>query len=117
MVKSSKFFEVERITGKKKVGSSVQYRVRWKGFGPEEDTWEPARNLKNLQEMLAKFEQIPGSLDTDEVEGVLALAPDKCTCEVKWRARRSGEEPASTWVSTEALRYHSPQALLDFLLV
>lgn len=117
MVKASKFFEVERIMGKKKVGSLVLYQVRWKGFGQEEDTWEPARNLRNLQEMVAAFEHVAGCLDTDEVERVQALAPDKRTCEVKWRVRRSGEEPANSWVSIETLRYHSPQALLDFLLV
>jgi len=117
MVKANKFFEVERILGKKKAGGSLLYQVRWKGFGPEEDTWEPARNLRNLQEMVAAFEHVPGSLDTDEVESVLALAPDKRNCEVKWRVRRSGEEPANSWVSIETLRYHSPQALLDFLLV
>lgn len=42
-------FEVEKIIGerKKKIGKGyqIQYKIRWKGYGPENDTWEPLKNL------------------------------------------------------------------------
>ena len=28
------------------------YRVRWSGFGPDEDTWEPISHLENCQQKL-----------------------------------------------------------------
>jgi hypothetical protein len=29
--------------------------VRWEGYGPEDDTWEPLKNLKNVQGALRTF--------------------------------------------------------------
>ena len=37
---------VDSIVGHKKRGRSVFFRVRWLGYSPEEDTWEPYENLK-----------------------------------------------------------------------
>jgi hypothetical protein len=49
-------YEVERIIAQKVViqrGKKVMlFRVRWKGFGESEDTWEPKINLKNAPEAL-----------------------------------------------------------------
>ena len=35
----------------------MEYLVHWKGYGPQERTWEPLENLANAQEMLAEFIQ------------------------------------------------------------
>ena len=35
----------------------VEYLVHWKGYGPQERTWEPLENLANAQETLAEFIQ------------------------------------------------------------
>ncbi|XP_052244861.1 M-phase phosphoprotein 8-like isoform X1 [Dreissena polymorpha] len=50
-------FEVERILGKIKTNGKVQYKIRWKGFGPEEDTWEPTKNLASCQDLIEEFER------------------------------------------------------------
>ena len=33
----------------------MEYLVHWKGYGPQERTWEPLENLANAQEILAEF--------------------------------------------------------------
>jgi hypothetical protein len=34
----------------------LEYRVRWLGYGEDDDTWEPKRNLTNVHEKIAEFE-------------------------------------------------------------
>lgn len=38
-------YEVERILDEKKVGKVQHYLVRWKGFGPNDDSWERKSDL------------------------------------------------------------------------
>lgn len=38
-------FIVESIVGKDGRGDTAMYRVRWKGYAKEEDTWEPRKSL------------------------------------------------------------------------
>lgn len=38
-------FQVETILASKKDRGKVKYRVRWKGYGPSDDTWEPLENV------------------------------------------------------------------------
>lgn len=39
-------YEVECIVDDKKIGKVQHYRIRWKGYGPESDTWERESNLQ-----------------------------------------------------------------------
>jgi Chromo (CHRromatin Organisation MOdifier) domain len=39
-------FVFERITGMKKLNDgTLRYKLRWYGYGPEDDTWEPSAYL------------------------------------------------------------------------
>jgi hypothetical protein len=49
-------FEVERIVAQRKRGRSMQYLVAWKGYPPEENTWQSRSDLAKSKELLEEFE-------------------------------------------------------------
>ncbi len=55
--KADDLFEVEAIVGKRvdKKGR-IFYRVRWSGFSPRDDTYEPMENLLGVPEEIQRFE-------------------------------------------------------------
>lgn len=55
---SSDEFEVDSILAQRIFRGKRQYLVRWKGFGPDDDTWEPEENLTNAKETLLDFQAI-----------------------------------------------------------
>ena len=44
-------YEVEQIIGSRKTGKkkTLEYKVRWKGYTPAHDSWEPASTIKALK--------------------------------------------------------------------
>lgn len=57
MVKARKsLYVVQRILDKKLEKGKAQYLVRWKGFGPKDDTWEPAENLAKVHNLVEDYE-------------------------------------------------------------
>jgi hypothetical protein len=40
---------IESIVDERRQGRQMQYRVRWLGYGPEEDCWLPAHDLSECQ--------------------------------------------------------------------
>ena len=44
----SKLFEVDKILDKKKENNQIYYLVSWKGYGEEDNTWEPYSNLRKF---------------------------------------------------------------------
>jgi len=55
-----KVFEVERIVAARGRGRSLRYLVAWKGYPPEENTWEPRGSLFNARDALDEFEATHG---------------------------------------------------------
>ena len=47
--------QVESILGKRTRHGKVEYLIRWKGFGPSEDSWEPVKNLQGCQQLIKDF--------------------------------------------------------------
>ncbi|KAF8753979.1 hypothetical protein RHS01_06513 [Rhizoctonia solani] len=50
-------YEVEGITDAEERNGKWFFRVKWKGYGSEENTWEPRENLKNAKKILEKYKR------------------------------------------------------------
>ncbi|KAF8748186.1 hypothetical protein RHS01_10997 [Rhizoctonia solani] len=50
-------YEVEGITDAEERDGKWFFRVKWKGYGSKENTWEPRENLKNAEKILEKYEK------------------------------------------------------------
>jgi hypothetical protein len=55
-------FEVEQIVGLRRIGKkkSLQYKIRWKGYSPAHDSWEPAVQVHAL-ELIKRFQKTRSS--------------------------------------------------------
>ncbi|QRW23144.1 Retrotransposable element Tf2 protein [Rhizoctonia solani] len=50
-------YKVEGITDAEEQNRKWFFRVKWKGYGSEENTWEPQENLKNAGKILKKYKE------------------------------------------------------------
>ncbi|QRW15537.1 Retrotransposable element Tf2 protein [Rhizoctonia solani] len=50
-------YKVEGITDMEERNGKWFFRVKWKGYGSEENTWEPRENFKNAEKILKNFEK------------------------------------------------------------
>ncbi|KAF8700049.1 reverse transcriptase, partial [Rhizoctonia solani] len=50
-------YKVEGITNAKEQNRKWFFQVKWKGYGTEENTWEPWENLKNAKRILEKYKK------------------------------------------------------------
>ena len=48
-------FEVAFILDDRVVDGERQFKVRWAGYGEEEDSWEPEENLENAKELVKEY--------------------------------------------------------------
>ena len=50
-------YEVEAILAHRKRGRQMQYLIKWKGYDPSNNTWEPETNLSDADEILAGYKR------------------------------------------------------------
>ena len=55
LVDGGEEYEVEEILDSRRRGAGVQYRVKWKGYGLEEASWEAPSNVRNAPLAVADF--------------------------------------------------------------
>ncbi|QRV80824.1 Retrotransposable element Tf2 protein [Ceratobasidium sp. AG-Ba] len=48
-------YEVEKVLDSCQRRNQVQYLIKWKGYGPESNTWEPLEHLGNALASVQKF--------------------------------------------------------------
>jgi len=66
LVSGEEEYEIEALLNhrirKNRTGTKIEYLVRWKDYGPTEDSWETELNLENAKEMIEEYKERHGLL-------------------------------------------------------
>jgi hypothetical protein len=57
MKKTEELFEVEKILDRREINGVCYYKVKWEGYPKKLATWEPVKNLRNVDWMINKYEK------------------------------------------------------------
>ncbi|XP_063250689.1 M-phase phosphoprotein 8 isoform X2 [Prinia subflava] len=93
-------FEVEKILDVKKEGGKILYKVRWKGYTSDDDTWEPEVHLEDCKEVLLEFRKKKLSLNDDIFEAESdsdwqSETKDDVSSKKKKKKSKEGEDKSS----------------------
>ena len=59
LIDNEEEYEVDHIVRHKRNNRGQWlFLIRWKGYGPEDDSWEPASNLKHSKESLEEYKRL-----------------------------------------------------------
>ena len=53
---SEKFYNVEKILGRRKVNGKYEYKIKWEGYPISESTWEPMKNLETVRGLVEEYD-------------------------------------------------------------
>uniref|UniRef100_A0A9J2PQH9 Chromo domain-containing protein n=1 Tax=Ascaris lumbricoides TaxID=6252 RepID=A0A9J2PQH9_ASCLU len=82
-------FEVERILDVKLKDGIIKFEVRWKGYGSEEDSWEPEENLETARLVLDDYI----ATNKEKVEKIKRMLDERKKRGRKNKGRRSSHAP------------------------
>jgi hypothetical protein len=102
---------VKDIISKRTEDGVVEYKVRWKGYGPADDTWQPVNTLKNVARKVSAFEaklaaaqrpQTESNSDGESEFEVLAIVDERLddssgSTQIEFKVRWKGYGGASPW--------------------
>nr|XP_053645525.1 M-phase phosphoprotein 8-like isoform X2 [Cherax quadricarinatus] len=107
-----KEYEVEAVVDHRVRGRFTEYKVRWKGFGPMDDSWLPEAEL-NCDNLLNKYFKTAGRNveESYEVEAIMGLREVKGRTEykVRWKGWNSKYD---SWLAEDEL--NCPEILKRF---
>jgi hypothetical protein len=69
VIEGEEEWEIEKIVKTRKRGKKIEFEIKWKGCGEEENTWEPLENLRNSLETIEFFfKKHPNAKGKEEFE-------------------------------------------------
>ena len=54
-------FEIQMVLDHRLVSGKLQYKVRWAGFGPQDDSWVAATDLSEADDLIHTYEALVDS--------------------------------------------------------
>ena len=51
-------FEVERIADRRKVRNRLQYLIKWKGYGPQYNSWHGVQDLTHCMDLVTAYDEL-----------------------------------------------------------
>ncbi|KAJ8277023.1 hypothetical protein GJAV_G00070600 [Gymnothorax javanicus] len=86
---TEELYEVEKIVGKRKnKKGKVEYLVHWRGFGFEDDTWEPETHLANCVEFIHEYKRRSGNHQRDGASPRSTRGSPSCERGATYNARK-----------------------------
>ena len=70
-------YEVEKIVDKRVKNGKVEYKIKWVGYPMSDCTWEPLKNLENIQKMIDDYNLKLNDTHKDSNEKFLGKKKEK----------------------------------------
>lgn len=84
------YYEVERIVKHKIKNGVIKYFIKWKGYGSEDNTWEPEESLIACREILDNYKKLVREKEKKKKQ------QDKKSLPIKLKQEELGENTNKT---------------------